>query len=272
MFHVSCSTSTYINTHLGIPHSPRNLLLTFLSLLLVIMDSNSTNSTSNMQSATVPGTESTLDLSLMSLMSTLDNDTFLSLCASSTLVPGEPSPYAALLAPWTAFNYQNGASSAFNPEIPTKQNALGGQQVYPLYSPRPVLSPATSAGSFSPFGLAHAFDDTIPFIPPVGYPGFAFPSPATMGQDVALPFLVGSPTPADVIAHAAKRKTAQTLSGIFSPGGSASPLVCHPSATSLVQASSAPAQGGPLRQESLLFTCSPTSVGQTWVSFTLSRP
>jgi len=201
----------------------------------------------------------------MSLMGTLDNDAIQSLCGASTLTPGEPS-LAALLAPWTQFDLKNCASGALNPEIPTTQNALGDQQVYPLYSPWPVLSPATSTETSSPFSLAHTFDDMNTSISPMGYPGFAFPSPATMGQDFSFPFLVGSPSPADIMAHAAQLAMAQTLPGIFSPYGATVPLVSQPTVPSLVQASSASAQGRPLRQESL-FTCPSTSVGQPWVSF-----
>ena len=231
------------------------------------MDSNSTDSVCNMPSSTVSGTDSTLDLSLMT---TLDDDAILSLYSSSTLALGESWSLAALLAPWTEFDFQNYASSAFNHEIPTTQNGFCAQ-VHPHYSPWPVPSPTTSTESLSPFNFAHMLDNTIS---PMGYAGIAFTSPATMGQDIALPFLVGSPSPAGVIAHAAQGTASQSLPGIFAPCSAAPSFVCHPvvsSATaSPVQASSTPAQGGSMRQESL-FMHATTSAGKSWVSFALSR-
>ena len=222
-----------------------------------------------MPSATVSGTDSTLGLSLMG---TLDDSAILSLCSSSTLDLGESWSLSQLLAPWTEFDFQSYASNAFNPEILSTQNCLCAQ-VQPQYS-LPVPSPATSTESLSPFSLAHVLDNTTPFISPVGYPGFAFLSPATMGQDIALPFLVGSPSPADVIAHAAQGTTAQTLPGIFAPCCATASLVCHPAVSSAkarpIQAPSTAAQGGEMRQESL-FTCASTSAGQIWVSFALSQ-
>ena len=231
------------------------------------MDSNSTDSVCNMPSATVSGTDSTLDLSLMSA---LDDNAIQSLYSSSTLALGESWSLAALLAPWTEFDFQNYASGAFNHEIPSTQNGLYAQGL-PHHSPGLVPSPTTSTESLSPFSFAHMVDNTIS---PVGYSGFTFTSPATMGQDIALPFLVGSPSPADVLAHAAQGTASRSLPGIFAPCGAATSLVCHPvvstATASPVQASSTPAQGGPMRQESL-FTHASTSAGHLWVSFALSR-
>ncbi len=234
------------------------------------MDSNPTDSVCNIPSATVSGTDSTLDLSLMGIF---DDAAITGLCSSSTLDLGESWSLAALLTPWTEFDFQSYASNAFNPEIPSTQNGLCAQ-VQPHYSPLPVPSPATSTESLSPFSLTHVLDNAIPSTSPVGYPGFAFLSPATIGQGIALPFLVGSPSPADVIAHAAQSATTQTLPGIFAPCCATASLVCHPAVSSAkarpVQAPSTAAQGGATRQESL-FTCSSTSAGQTWVSFALSQ-
>lgn len=227
------------------------------------MNSNSTDSTSKMPSVNVSGTDSTLGLSLTGILS---DEAIKTICSSSPPDLGEPWSYAALLAPWNEFDLQNCASSAPNPQIPTTQNKACGQ-VYPLYSPRPTTSPATSTESFSPFGLAPAFDDIFPSISPAEYSAFVFPSPATpatMGQDIAFPFLAGTPSPADVIAHAAQQTTAQKHPGNYSAAAS---LIWHPAVPS---ARASLVQGGPLRQESL-FTCPSTSVGQSWVSFSLSR-
>jgi hypothetical protein len=234
------------------------------------MASNSTINpvpASNMTSATAPGTECALDLSLLSI---LDDDAFLSLYYSSALAFGDPWSLAALPAPSTGFDFQNYASGAFNPEIPSTQTGVSGH-VYPLFSPLPVTSPATSTESFSPFGLEHSFDDIIPSLSSAGYSGFAFPSPATMGQGITLPFLVG---PSPPVAHAARITPAHTVPGILSPCSAAASLVCQPvvssASASLVQAPGTPAQGVSSRQESL-FTCIPTSAGQPLVSFALSR-
>lgn len=223
------------------------------------MNSNSTNSTSNMPSANVSGTGSTLELSLTGILS---DEAIKTICSSSTLDHGEPWSFAALLAPWNEFDLQNCASSAPNPQIPTTQNNACGQ-AYPLHSPRPMTSPTTSTESLSPFGLARSFDDMFPSISPAEYSAFVFPSPATpatMGQDIAFPFLAGSPSPADVLAHAAQLTTASKHPGTYN--STASP-VWHPAVPS---AKASLVQGGPLQQESL-FTCPSASVGQPWVSF-----
>ena len=230
---------------------------------------NSTNSTCNMPSATVSGTDSMLGLSLMG---TLDDDAIMSLCSSSTLDLGESWSLAALLAPWTESDFQNYASNAFKPEIPSTQNDHCAQ-VQPHCS-LPGPSPATSTESLSPFNLAHVIESKFSLIGyPIGYPAFAFSSPATMGQNTALPFLVGSPSPADVIAHAAQGTTAQALPGIFAPCNAAASLVCHPTTSakaSLVQAPSTAVQGGQIRQESSS-TRTSTSAGQPLVNFALSQ-
>ena len=234
------------------------------------MDSNSTDSVCNIPSATVSGTDSTPDLSLMNI---LDDDAILGLCSSSTLALGESWSLAALLTPWTQFDFQSYASNAFNPEITDIHNGLCAQ-VQPRYSPLPLPSPVTSTESLSPSGLARMLDNTIPLTSPVGHPGIAFQSPATFGQDIALPFLVGSPSPADVIAHAAQTTTAQTLPGIFAPCCAAASLACPRTVSfakaSPVQAPSTATQWGPMRQESL-FTYASTSVWQPLVSFARSR-
>ena len=228
------------------------------------MDSSSTEPAFSMPSATLSGTDSALGLSLMDA---LDNAAIQSLYSSSALGFGEPWSLAALMAPWNESDFQIYASNAFNLGIPGAQNGLYSQ-AHPHYPSPFVPSPATSTETLSPFGLAHVLDH--PSISPVDYSGLVFPTPATMGQDTTLPFLVGSPSPADVLAHAAQKSTAYKPTGILSPCGTVSPLVCHPaiSATaSLVQGSSTPAQG---RQESL-FTHATTYTGKSRVSFALSR-
>ena len=233
------------------------------------MDSDSTDSLCNIPSVTVSGTDSTLDLSSMG---TLDDDAIQGLYSSSTLALGESWSLAALLTPWTEFDFHSYASNAFNPEIPDTHNGLCAQS-QPHYS-LPMPSPVTSTESVSPFSLAHVLDNTIPLTSPVGYPGFAFLSPATIGQDIALPFLVGSPSPADSIVHAAQTTTAQTFPGIFGPCCATASLACHSAVSSAkaipVQAPVMAAQAGPMRRESL-FTCASTSVGQPCVSFARSR-
>lgn len=235
------------------------------------MDSNSINSinsTCNLPSATVSGMDSTLGLSLMG---TLDDDAIQSLLSSSTLDLGRLWSPTAILAPWTEFDVQSYAPNAFKHEIPSTLNGLCAQ-VQPHHS-LPVPSPATSTESLSPFGLAHVLHNTTPSVFPVGYPGFAFQSPATMGQDSALPFPVGLPSPADLIAHAAQNTTAQTLPGVFAPCNAAASLVCQPMVSSAnaspVQASGTADQRRPMRLESL-FTRASTSAGQPLVIYGLS--
>ena len=220
-----------------------------------------------MTSATLSGTDSALGLSLMGA---LDDDAIQSLYSSSTLGFGESWALAALLAPWNEAEFQHYASTAFGLGIPGTQNGLCAQ-VHPHYPSPFVPSPATSTESLSPFGLTHVFPNTTS---PVGYSGLAFPTPATMGQDTALPFLVGSPSPADMLALADQKTTAHKPTGILSPCRTVAPLVCHPTVSSatasLVQASSTPAQGRSVRRESL-FTPATTYTGKSWVSFALSR-
>lgn len=237
------------------------------SATLAVMDSSSTDPACNMPSATFSGTDSALGLSLMG---GLDDDAITSLYSSSALGFGESWALAALLAPWNESDLHIYASNAFNFGVQGTQNGLGAQ-VHPHYPSPFVPSPATSTETLSPFGLAHVLDNTIPSISPVGYYGLAFPTPATMGQDSTLPFLVGSPSPADVLAHAAQKSAAYKPSGILSPGGTVSPRVSHSAVSSatasLVQASSTPALG---RQESL-FKPATAYAGKSWVSFALSR-
>ena len=237
-------------THLG----PAQSLSSLVHTLLFVMDSNTTNTTQSACNMPSSGTDSVLGLSLM------DDSAILSL---PILDFGEAWSLDAILAPWREFDLQSYASNAFKAE-----DGLCVQP-QPQYS-LPGPSPVTSTESLSPFNLAHVLDTTFS---PVGYPGFAFLSPATMGQDTTLPFLVGSPSPADVIAHAA-RAAAQTLPGNFAPCGAASSLVCHPTVSSAkahpVQAPRPAAQGGPMRQESL-FTGVAPSAGKPLVSFALSR-
>ena len=265
--------SSHKPAHLGIAQSLSTLVphpsFCHSYAILIVMDSNSINSTCNLPSVTVSGMDSTLGLSLMD---TLGDDAILSLCSSSTLDLGHLWSLTALLAPGTEFDFQSYTSNAFKHEIPSTLNSLCAQ-VQP-HSSLLVPSPATSAETLSPFNPAHVLDNTTPSVSPVGYAGLAFLSPATMGQDTALPFLVGSPSPADVIAHAVQSTTAQALPGISAPCSVAASFVCQHTVSSAkaspVQAPSTAAQGGPMRLESL-FKPASTSAGQPKVSYAPSR-
>ena len=251
-------------------HHRSALVLSLPTLIMAYNPPLHADSDSNLPSSTLPSTDSALGLSLMS---ELDENALLSLYSSSVRAFGEPWSPSTVAALSAEFGFQNCASNAPNPEIPSTQGNVGGQ-AYPYYSPWPVPSPATSTGSLSSLGVEQSLDNTLPFILPPEYSGVAFPSPATMGNDIPLPFFVESSPQGDSTAHAAQSTPAHTIPGAFLPSNAASsfvsPPVVPPAKPNLVRASSTPAQGEPLRQESH-FVCSSCFVERPWVSFVLSR-
>jgi hypothetical protein len=220
-------------------------------------------------SSSLYNTESALGLTLMDIL----NDDALFNLLSSSLPLGEPWPYEAITGLPTEFDSQDYAPNALDAN--TQGNGCG--HVQPLCSPQLDPSPATSTGSLLSLGIEHSFGKRDISALAVAYPGVVFPSPAAMGLDASLPFLVESPLSAVLTTHEAQGTPEHTVSSGVSPGSGASSLarnsVISPGISaraSQVRASSLPAQVAQVRQ-SPAHTCCSCVLGKSLVSFSRSR-